>query len=69
MFKWYGILGIVLILFTEVNFFLKIQPFANFYFPIVWFGYILLVDAVVYKIKGNSLIELRRWNAWWRKLP
>src|SRR3989344_5730984 len=62
MFKRYCILGIVLILFTEVNFFLKIQPFANFYFPIVWIGYILLVDAVVYKIKGNSLITNRTYQ-------
>jgi len=48
-----------MILFVEVNFFLKIQPFANFYFPIVWLGYILLIDSIVYKLKKNSLISNR----------
>ncbi len=56
MFKWYGFLGSILVLFAELNFFLRIQPFANWYFPIIWFGYILLVDAAVYKIKGKSMI-------------
>ncbi len=59
MFKWYGIFGALLIIFSELNFFLKIQPFANWYFPIIWLGYILLLDAIVYKVKGNSLISNR----------
>ncbi len=60
MFKWYGCLGIALILFTEVNFFLKLQPFANWYFPIVWLGYILVVDALIYKLKKDSLLSNRK---------
>ncbi len=48
-----------MIIFVEINFFLKIQPFANWYFPIVWFGYILVVDAIVYKLRKNSLISNR----------
>lgn len=57
MFKVYGILGIILIILVEINFFLEIQPFANWYFPIVWFSYILIIDALVYKIKNKSLIN------------
>ncbi len=57
MFRKYGVAGILLILFVEINFFLKIQPFANFYFPIVWFGYILTIDALVNKLRGESLIS------------
>lgn len=59
MFRKYGIFGILLLIFVEANFFLKIQPFANWYFPLVWSGYILTVDALVYKIRGNSLISNR----------
>ena len=59
MFRKYGFLGILLIVFVEINFFLKIQPFANWYFPVIWFGYILTVDALVYKLRGNSLISNR----------
>ena len=59
MFKKYGLLGILLIVFVEINFFLKIQPFASWYFPIIWFGYILAIDALVYKLRKNSLISNR----------
>ncbi len=59
MFKKYGILGLLLIVFAQVNFFLKIELFSSWYFPIVWFGYILLLDAIVYRIAKNSLITNR----------
>lgn len=57
MFKKYGVLGVLLIVFVEINFFLKIQPFADWYFPIVWLGYILTIDALVYKLRKKSLIS------------
>jgi hypothetical protein len=59
MFRKYGLIGIGLIIFIELNFFLKLQPFANWYFPIIWLGYILTIDALVYKLKGDSLISNR----------
>lgn len=57
MFKWYGFVGILIIVFSEFNFFFKIEPFASWYFPIIWFGYILAVDAIVFKLRGKSLIS------------
>lgn len=60
MFKWYGLFGIIMILFTELNFYFKIEPFASWYFPIIWFGYIFLIDAIVFKLKGHSLIMSRK---------
>ncbi|MCH7567864.1 MAG: hypothetical protein IIA87_00410 [Nanoarchaeota archaeon] len=57
MIQIYGIIGLLLIIFSEVNFFLKIQPFEKFYFPIIWLGYILFIDSLAYKIKGKSLIK------------
>ncbi|MDP4039324.1 MAG: hypothetical protein Q8P57_01980 [Candidatus Pacearchaeota archaeon] len=58
-FKVYGIIGIILIFLMELNFFLKIQPFANWYFPIIWISYILVVDAIIFKLNGSSLISSR----------
>ncbi len=58
-FKIYGIIGIILILLVQINFFLKLQPFANWYFPIIWFAYILTIDSLVFKLKGSSLISNR----------
>ncbi len=60
MFKSYGLLGILMILFSELNFYFKIEPFASWYFPIIWFGYIFLIDAIVFKLKGHSLIMSRK---------
>jgi len=56
MFKFYGKIGIFLILFAQINFILKIEPFARWYFPIIWFGYIFVLDAINYKISKQSLI-------------
>ena len=54
MFRKYGFIGILLISFAEINFFLKIQPLASWYFPIIWLGFILVVDALIYKIRKYS---------------
>ena len=58
--KWHGILGILMVLFTEINFILKIEPFASLYFPIVWFGYIFVIDSLVFKINKSSLLTKNR---------
>ncbi len=55
--KLYGYLGIALIAFAEINFYAKIEPFATWYIPIVWYGYILLIDSIVYGLKNRSLIS------------
>ncbi len=62
MFRKYGLLGILLILFVQLNYFFKIQPFANWYFPLVWAGYILVVDALIYKLRHHSLISNKPWQ-------
>ncbi len=62
MFKWYGFLGIILIILIEINFGLKIEPFAHWYFPLVWLGYILVIDSLVFKLRKNSLISNRIWQ-------
>ena len=64
MFRKYGFLGIFLILFAELNFILKIQPFALWYIPIIWWGYILVVDALVYKISHQSLMISQPKRFW-----
>lgn len=62
MFGWYGFIGIILIVLVEINFFLKIEPFATWYFPIILLGYILTLDAVIFQLKKNSLISNRHYQ-------
>ncbi len=57
MFRWYGFLGVIIVVLMEINFFIKLEPFSSFYFPIIWLGYILVLDAINKKISGKSLIS------------
>ncbi|HIH14546.1 MAG TPA: hypothetical protein HA224_04830 [Nanoarchaeota archaeon] len=57
MFRKYGLLGALMIAFAELNFIFKIEPFASWYFPIIWFGYIFLIDSLVYKLRKHSLMH------------
>lgn len=56
----YAWLGLLVILVSELGLFLRIQPFASWHTPIAWTGYILLVDGVVWKRRGNSWIRNAR---------
>ena len=57
MLKFYGFIGILMIIFVEANFILKTTPLLFLSFPIIWYGYILFIDALVYRIKGSSLVN------------
>ncbi|MFI5412633.1 MAG: hypothetical protein ACHQX1_01965 [Candidatus Micrarchaeales archaeon] len=57
MLKFYGYIGLLLVIFAEINFYTRIEPFATWYIPIVWFGYILFVDSLVFRIRKKSLIS------------
>ncbi len=56
MFKWYGTIGIILILFGELNFIFKIEPFAFLFLLILTAGYILVIDALIFKLRKESMI-------------
>jgi hypothetical protein len=56
MFKAYGLLGMLMVVFAQVSVLLRIEPFATWYIPIIWFGYIFVVDAMVYMLKRNSML-------------
>ena len=51
-----------MIAFAQLNFYFRIQPFANWYFLIIWFGYIFTIDALVYKLRGKSLINNKPYH-------
>ncbi len=54
-----GWIGLGIIVASEILLFAG-QPFVGVYFtPLVWTGYILLIDSLVYRQKGKSLIVNR----------
>lgn len=56
----HGYAGIAVILGAEALLFGGNQLVGHWFTPIVWTGYILFVDALVYKLKGRSLLVSNR---------
>ena len=54
-----GGIGVFLIIFAQITNFLEIDPFVFWYVPILWYGYIFIIDGAVYSIKKNSYIMNR----------
>jgi hypothetical protein len=52
----HGYVGLAIIVLAEAFLFRGNQLVAHWFTPIVWTGYILFVDALVYKLKGRSLL-------------
>ncbi|MBN1813764.1 MAG: hypothetical protein JXA14_18130 [Anaerolineae bacterium] len=57
--KWYGWVGLGIIVVAEICLFAR-QPFvAKWFTPIVWTGYILFADALALRLRGHSLLNDR----------
>ena len=73
--KRHGYFGLLVILVAEILLFSGNPFVAGWFTPIVWSGYILLIDAIIYKLKGHSLLVNDRTElliivvisiaAWW----
>ncbi len=64
----HGILGIVLLLLSEFFLFKKVDPFYSWFYCFAWWSYILIIDAIIYRLKGNSLI-LSRTGEFFSMIP
>lgn len=64
----HGILGIILLLLSEIFLFKKVDPFYTWFYCFAWWSYIFTADAVVYRLKGNSLL-LNRTKEFFLMIP
>ena len=55
----HGIFGIALLLVSEFFLFKKVDPFYSWFYCFAWWSYILTIDAIIYRLKGNSLLLSR----------
>jgi len=55
-FKVHGYAGLAIIIVAEVLLFSGNKFVGSWFTPIVWTGYILFVDALIFRIKGRSLL-------------
>jgi len=58
-FRGYGFAGLGILILAEVLMFMKVEPVASFFTPIAWTGYILVLDAVLFRLRGESWIVHR----------
>jgi len=56
----HGIIGIFLLVLSEILHLKKIEPFYSWFYCFAWWSYILFVDAIIYRLKSNSLLMNRR---------
>lgn len=56
MLKVHGYIGFLIIVFVHVTLIFQIQPFISWTTPTAWTGYILLLDSIIYRLKGRSLL-------------
>jgi hypothetical protein len=53
----YGLAGLAIIAAAEALLFLGVEYVAIFFTPICWTGYILAIDAAVFRVRGRSLLR------------
>ncbi|HVG18518.1 MAG TPA: hypothetical protein VNI02_05650 [Blastocatellia bacterium] len=58
--KPHGYVGLAIIFIAEALLFSGSQVVGRWFTPIVWTGYLLFIDALVYKVKGRSLLVTDR---------
>lgn len=64
----HGVVGIVLLVVSEVLHFRKVEPFYSWFYCFAWWSYILTIDGIIYRLKGNSLI-LNRTREFFLMIP
>ena len=67
-FPLHGILGILILLLSEILHFRKIDPFYSWFYCFAWWSYILIIDGIIHRLKGNSLI-LNRTKEFFLMIP
>jgi hypothetical protein len=53
----HGWIGVAILALSEAGMLARVEPFFHWHTPIAWTGYILLVDGLVWKRRGNSWLR------------
>jgi hypothetical protein len=59
IFPLHGVIGLLLLILSEILHLRKVEPFYSWFYCFAWWSYILTVDAIIYRLKGNSLMMNR----------
>jgi hypothetical protein len=50
-------IGLAVMAISEIAMFVRVEPFHSWHTPISWTGYILFIDAIVWKRRGSSWLS------------
>ncbi|OGB67572.1 MAG: hypothetical protein A2Y94_02695 [Caldithrix sp. RBG_13_44_9] len=64
-FPWYGYPGLGVIVISEVGLFFNLWFFETYITPLCWTGLILFLDALNFRLAGNSIIQNHRKEFLW----
>ena len=53
----YGYAGLAVLVVAELLLFRRVEPVATYFTPIAWTAYILVVDAAVFSLRGESRLR------------
>jgi hypothetical protein len=56
----HAIAGAALLILSEAAMLAQVEPFWTWHTPFAWTGYILLLDGIVYRLRGSSWITTNR---------
>ncbi len=54
-----GFTALIVLFLSQACMFLKLEPFYTWFYLFAWWSYIIFIDSILYKFKGNSLIRSR----------
>lgn len=54
-----GFIAFFVLLLSHVCMFLKIEPFFTWFYLFAWWSYIIIIDSIIFRLNGNSLIRSR----------
>jgi len=61
-------IGVFLLVLSEIFLFKKVEPFYSWFYCFAWWAYVLTVDGMIYRLKGNSLV-LNRTKEFFLMIP
>ncbi len=50
---WIGLGGLV---FFQTALILKVEPVTTYFYSLIWWSYIVMIDGIIYRVRGNSMI-------------
>jgi hypothetical protein len=52
-------IGLGFLVIFQIALFMRLEPVTTYFYSLIWWSYIVLIDGIIYRLRGNSLIVNR----------